>query len=102
MLVGPDEGETGFVELGQPLIFQAVPKEMIAEHRMVGDGLVDDLAMDWPPFQLVAVEETGSPPALEHRRQLPAKVDGISNAHVHAVAAERGMQMARIADQEAA
>ena len=49
---------------------------------------------------LIAVEQMRSAPAFDHRRQLPAQVDRIAHAGVHAKAAMRAVLMHRITGQK--
>ncbi len=56
--------------------------------------------MHRPPLRLVGGEQAGAAPALQRGRKLPAQIDGVADAHVHAEAAERRMQVAGVAGQE--
>ncbi len=51
-------------------------------------------------FGLVAVEQGRPAPALEHRRDLPAEVDGVADAGVQPVAAEGRVEVRGVARQE--
>lgn len=68
--------------------------------REVVRRLVDHPLVHRPPLGLVAVEQRPAAPTLHRRRQLPAQVDGVADAHVHPVAAGRGMQVRRVTEEE--
>ena len=67
---------------------------------MVGNRFGNRALMHRPAFGLIGGEQARSAPTSECRRQLPAKIDGVGDAEVHAVAAVGRMQMARIAGEE--
>ena len=82
----------------------------------IGDGLIElgDLEphagvalraqpvaqADRPALALVGLEQAFRRPALERGRELPAEIDGIADAGVHAVATGRDVLVRRIARQE--
>src|SRR5262249_59868951 len=52
---------------------------------------------DWTALGLIAVEQRRSPPAVEHRLDLPGQVVRVLDAGVHAEAARGGEAMRRVA-----
>src|SRR5690606_31096598 len=67
---------------------------------VVGYRLIDHHLVYGAAFRLIAVEQAGATPALEYGGQLPAEIQRIADTHIHAVAAERRMQMAGVAREK--
>ena len=84
----------------QPVGFQRRAHQLVRRRAEIDDGFGDGTLVDLPPLELVGGEQIATAPALQPRRQLPTEIDGVADAHVHAEAAEWGMQMARIARQK--
>jgi hypothetical protein len=80
-------------------VLELVAPEVGAEDGVVGERLLDHRLVYGPALRLVAVEERVAAPALEPRGQLSSPVDRVADAHVHAVAAEGRVQVARVAGQ---
>ena len=55
---------------------------------------------DRPALRFVGGEQAGTGEALERRGELPAEIDGVADAGVHAVAAGRDVLMRGVAGQE--
>lgn len=68
-------------------------RELGGEHPIVGRGLLDDGRLHRTTLGLVAVEQPRSGPPVQDRGQLPAQVDGVADAGVEAVAAERRVEV---------
>jgi hypothetical protein len=55
---------------------------------------------DRPPLGVVAVQQTGGRPALDHSRQLPAEVDRVLQAEVESRSADHEVHVGGVADQQ--
>jgi hypothetical protein len=61
------------------------------------NGLGDGSLVHRTAFDLVAREQIVAAPAVEMGGYFPTEIDRVANAHVHAEAAERRMQMTSVA-----
>src|ERR1043166_8980419 len=72
-----------------------------AEHPAQIAARLPDIANGhWSALALVRIEQPPSAPAAQAGFQLPAQIDGVLSAHVHAEATGRRRQMRRIAGEE--
>ena len=81
-------------------VLQAGAGELVAHRRVIRTRLRHGPVMHRPTFRLIAREQPGPAPALQHGRHLPPEIDRVADAHVHPEAAERRVQVAGIARQE--
>ncbi len=77
-----------------------VPLGALGEALGVARRLVDVALRHGLPLDLVAVEERRSAPAFDHRRELPAEIDRIAHARVHAEPAGRAVLVDGVAGEQ--
>lgn len=63
-------------------------------------GLPDHRFVDRFALGLVAVEQLRIPPVPQNQAQFPGEVERVLNPHVHALAADRAMDMRSVAEQK--
>ncbi len=68
-------------------------------HRMI-HGKARHLVGDGLALRLIGIKDRSRRPSVQMRRQLPAEIDGISNARIHAVARIGHPQMRGVAADE--
>src|SRR5262249_33682 len=73
---------------------------MLLLFQMEFGGLIDVAGADRPPLSVVGGQEATAAPSTQCRRELPAEVDRIGNAGVHAQSARRGQLMHGVAGQK--
>ncbi len=81
-------------------VLEAGTDELIADGAVVDGRLVDGALVHGPALRLVGGEQRRPPQPCSVGGQLPAEIDRVADAHVHAEAAERRMQVAGVAGQE--
>ncbi len=75
-------------------------RNLVIEAGAHRPGLAHVMHADRPALRLVAVEELGAAPALQHRGELPAQVHRVADAGVHAEAARRPQEVRRVAGEK--
>ena len=83
-------------------IFDACNHQLARTGRMVRDRFLNHSLVNLAALDFVAWQQRFATPARQHGRELPAEIQRVANAHVHAVAAKGRMQVASIANQESA
>src|SRR5690606_3261243 len=97
LLLVDGDGRTG-PRLGatRAVFLQFRYSELIAQGgHVLGRGL-EHAAVPRPALQLVAFEQLRAAPALQRRGELPTEIDAVADAEIHAMAAERRVQMAGV------
>ena len=85
---------------GGAVVVEVGGEQLGREDPHVRDRRLDHTRLDRSPLGLVGVEEPGAAPAVEDGGELPAEVDGVADAGVEPVAAERGVEMGSVAGEE--
>src|SRR5271156_4730843 len=79
---------------------EIVLEQLIAQGAVILNRLVDGAQMHRPALGLVRFKEAVAAPAMQHRGKLPAEIDAVADAEIHAIAAKRRMQMAGVAGEK--
>jgi hypothetical protein len=70
------------------------------QKQHLGAGVVQHGGGHRPPFGLIAVQQTGRRPPVDRRRQFPPQVDRILDPQVQPLAADRRVDVRRVAGQQ--
>src|SRR5277367_5524141 len=79
---------------------EIVLEKLIAQSAVILDRLVNGAQMHRTALLLVRREQAVAAPALQDARELPAEIDAVGNAEIHAVAAKWRMQMTGVAGEK--